>query len=76
MLENDEVQGGRGTVVVLMVLVLLWSGALRAGFAWAAATGSETMGLGRTAAFYLVAAFLGALAAHTGYELVRRLRRG
>lgn len=69
--------GRRITVVgaVVMTLVLLWSGALAAGFAWAAATGSDSMGASRTLLFYLIAAFLGLLAGRTGYELVRRLLR-
>jgi hypothetical protein len=58
-----------------MVLVLTWSGALAAGFAYAAATGSDEMGFGRTLAFWVVAAFLALLAGRTGYELVRRLLR-
>lgn len=69
---------GRGLTVVgavLMTVVLLWSGALAAGFAWAAATGSDSMGTSRRLMFYLIAAFLGLLAGRTGYELVRRLLR-
>ena len=64
----------RGTAggYVLMLLVLVWSGGLSVGFAYAAASG-ELTGT-RTAAFYGLAAFLGLISGRTGYELARRLR--
>jgi hypothetical protein len=62
-----------GVGALLMSMVLLWSGALAAGFAWAAASGK--MSFGRTLMFWLIAGFLSLLAARTGYEMVRRLVR-
>ncbi len=60
-----------GVGALLMSMVLLWSGALAAGFGWAAASGK--MSFGRTLMFWLIAGFLSLLAVRTGYEMVRRL---
>ena len=65
-----------GVGALLMTLVLLWSGALAVGFGWAASVGRQDMGPARTVLFWIVAAFLGLIAARTGYELVRRARNG
>jgi hypothetical protein len=58
---------------VLMVLVLLWSGALAAGFTWAAVAGGDRMSAGRTVIFSVIAGFLVLLWVRTAYELGRRL---
>lgn len=60
------------TVYVLMLLVLVWSGALAAGFTWAATSGE--LSTTRTAVFFGLAGFLALIAGRTGYELVRRVR--
>jgi sterol desaturase/sphingolipid hydroxylase (fatty acid hydroxylase superfamily) len=60
-------------VLVLMVVVLLWSGALAAGFGFAAVTGAESLGLGRRTTYYLLSGFMALLATRTAYELWRRL---
>lgn len=70
---ESEQPSGQAAAFVLMALVLLWSGALAVGFAWAAATGHQQMGFGRTVVFWVVAAFLGLLAVRTCFELVRRV---
>lgn len=54
-----------------MTLVLVWSGGLAAGFAYAGSQLSGAKALG----YLLVAGFLGLLALRTAYELVRRLAR-
>ncbi len=61
--------------IVLMSLVVLWSGALALGFAFAATSLTGTTAL----LFFLIAAFLSVLALRTAYELVHRFvlgRRG
>ena len=60
-------------LIVLMTIVLLWSTALTVGFGYAALAGSG--GAGRTVMYALLAAFTALLAARTGYELLRKLRR-
>ena len=59
----------------MMVLVLLWSAALPAGFGWVAATTAHSLGLPRTAAYYAVSVFTALLAARTAYELFRRFSK-
>lgn len=61
--------------MVLMILVLLWSGSLAFGFAWAAVRGADSMTFGRILTFWVIAVFLGLLALRTSYELGRRLLR-
>lgn len=62
--------------VVLMSLVLLWSGGLAVGFGYAAATGGDQMSSTKVLLFWIASAFLALLALRTGYELVRRLVLG
>ena len=65
--------GGRRSTprVLLMVVVLLWSGALGAGFAVVAATSSTSLGPGRTLLFVVLAVPLLLVAAQTLRELLR-----
>ena len=62
--------------MVLMALVLLWSGGLAAGFAYAAANGAGQLSSTKVLLFWIASAFLAVLALRTGYELVRRLVLG
>ena len=65
----------RPAVIVLMLLVTVWSGALAAGFGWAVATASDRLGSSRVLVFTLAGGLLAVLAVRTAYELVRSLRR-
>ncbi len=70
--DDDEEPQASPAAYLLMGMVLLWSGALSAGFAWAASTGE--MSATRTLAFYGLAAFLALLAGRTAYELTLKIR--
>jgi hypothetical protein len=59
-----------------MVLVLLWSGGLAAGFGYAALSGFGRSFSAQSLGYLAAAFFLSLLAARTGYELVRRLAAG
>jgi hypothetical protein len=73
--DDDDAGPLTGVAILLMSLVLVWSGVLAVGFVWKAVGESGDVPFGRTAVFYVLAAFLGLLSSRTAFELVRRLVR-
>lgn len=76
MTDHEQTGGLTPAAGILMTLVLVWSGALAAGFAYAALSRADSPSFARSAGFLAIAFFLALLAGRTGYELVRRVKAG
>lgn len=66
--------GGRGPLLVLMTIVMVWSGALAVGLGFAAVASAD-LGIERIALYGGLSAFTALLAVTTGYEMFRRIFR-